>query len=148
MKTISPLEAADLPLAWQIENLSHLFPWREDTFYSNQGSHYFNLKICNPNIMVGFAITQLVLDEATLFNIAIHPDYQGQGYGKALLLELIDNLEKKGVSTLWLEVRESNTKAFQLYESLGFNFVSIRKNYYPTKTGKENAIIMAYPISF
>ena len=148
MKTISPLEPADLPLAWQIEKLSHSFPWSEATLYSNQGSNYFNLKICTDNIIVGFAITQLILDEATLFNIAIHPDYQGKGLGKALLMELIDMLEKKNISTLWLEVRESNKKAFNLYESIGFNSVSVRKNYYPTKTGKEDAIIMAYPISF
>ncbi|CRL63645.1 MULTISPECIES: ribosomal protein S18-alanine N-acetyltransferase [Proteus] len=148
MKTISLLNPADLPLAWEIEKLSHSFPWSEETFYSNQGSHYFNLKICIDNIIVGFAITQLILDEATLFNIAIHPDYQGKGYGKALLLELIETLEKKNITTLWLEVRESNEKAFNLYESIGFNFVSKRKNYYPTKTGNEDAIIMAYPISF
>lgn len=148
MKTILPLDQADLPLAWQIENLSHSFPWSENTFYSNQGSHYFNLKICIDNIIVGFAITQLILDEATLFNIAIHPDHQGKGYGKTLLLELIEKLEEKNISTLWLEVRESNEKAMHLYESIGFNSVSVRKNYYPTKTGKEDAIIMAYPISF
>ncbi|AZG99880.1 TPA: ribosomal protein S18-alanine N-acetyltransferase [Proteus mirabilis] len=148
MKTISPLNPADLPLAWEIEKLSHSFPWSEETFYSNQGDHYFNLKICIDNIMVGFAITQLILDEATLFNIAIHPDYQGKGYGKALLLELIDNIEKKDIATLWLEVRESNQKASNLYESIGFNSVSVRKNYYPTATGKEDAIIMAYPIKF
>ena len=39
MKTISPLNPADLPLAWEIEKLSHSFPWSEETFYSNQGDH-------------------------------------------------------------------------------------------------------------
>ncbi|TFT87135.1 ribosomal-protein-alanine N-acetyltransferase, partial [Proteus mirabilis] len=45
-------------------------------------------------------------------------------------------------------VRESNQKASNLYESIGFNSVSVRKNYYPTATGKEDAIIMDYPIKF
>ena len=40
-----------------------------------------------------FAITQVVLDEATLFNIAVDPDYQRQGLGRALLEHLIDELE-------------------------------------------------------
>ncbi|MDQ6569485.1 MAG: ribosomal-protein-alanine N-acetyltransferase, partial [Haemophilus parahaemolyticus] len=49
-----------------------------------------------------------------------------------------------GVLTLWLEVRESNTKAQQLYTQLGFNEVTIRKHYYPLPDGKkENAIVMA-----
>ncbi len=55
--------------------------------------------------MAAFAITQVVLDEATLFNIAVNPDYQRQGLGRALLEHLIDELEKRGVATLWLEVR-------------------------------------------
>ena len=45
---------------------------------------------------------------------------------------------------LWLEVRESNQTARQLYDKLGFNEVTLRKNYYPTSTGeRENAIVMA-----
>lgn len=78
MKTISPLNPADLPLAWQIEKLSHSFPWSEETFYSNQGSHYFNLKICIDNIIVGFAITQLILDEATLLILRFIPTIKGK----------------------------------------------------------------------
>lgn len=44
--------------------------------------------------MAAFAITQVVLDEATLFNIAVDPDYQRQGLGRVLLEHLIDELEK------------------------------------------------------
>lgn len=43
--------------------------------------------------MAAFAITQVVLDEATLFNIAVDPDYQRQGLGRVLLEHLIDELE-------------------------------------------------------
>ncbi|MDU5730757.1 MAG: hypothetical protein E6Z80_17880 [Citrobacter freundii] len=48
---------------------------------------------------------------------------------------------------LWLEVRASNAAAIALYESLGFNEATIRRNYYPTADGHEDAIIMALPIS-
>ncbi|WP_413181827.1 GNAT family N-acetyltransferase [Escherichia coli] len=37
-------------------------------------------------------------DEATLFNIAVDPDYQRQGLGRVLLEHLIDELEKRGVA--------------------------------------------------
>ena len=66
---------------------------------------------------------------------------------EALLEHLIDELEKRGVATLWLEVRASNAAAIALYESLGFNEATIRRNYYPTTDGREDAIIMALPIS-
>ena len=111
---------------------------------NNQGERYLNLKLLEQGKIVGFAICNVVLDEATLFNIAVDPTEQGKGYGKVLLQGLIEELGKKGVLTLWLEVRESNTKAQQLYIQLGFNEVTIRKHYYPLPDGKkENAIVMA-----
>ncbi len=144
---ISSLSPTDLPRAWHIEKRAHAFPWSEKTFASNQGERYFNCKLEAEGEMAAFAITQIVLDEATLFNIAVDPDYQRRGFGRALLEYLIDELEKRGVVTLWLEVRASNAPAIALYENLGFNEATIRKNYYPSAEGREDAIIMALPIS-
>ncbi|PTF44042.1 ribosomal-protein-alanine N-acetyltransferase, partial [Staphylococcus epidermidis] len=132
MNTISSLETTDLPAAYHIEQRAHAFPWSEKTFASNQGERYLNFQLTQNGKMAAFAITQVVLDEATLFNIAVDPDYQRQGLGRALLEHLIDELEKRGVATLWLEVRASNAAAIALYESLGFNEATIRRNYYPT----------------
>ncbi|MGC6388381.1 ribosomal protein S18-alanine N-acetyltransferase [Ewingella sp. S1.OA.A_B6] len=143
MNSISILTPADLPRAFQIENASHAFPWTEKTFASNQGERYLNLKMMQGDEMAGFAITQVVLDEATLFNIAIDPAFQRHGLGRALLEEVIQQLELRDVVTLWLEVRASNSKAITLYESLGFNEVSVRRNYYPSAQGREDAIMMA-----
>jgi ribosomal-protein-alanine N-acetyltransferase len=56
---------------------------------------------------------------------------------------VIVELESRGIQTLWLEVRASNRPAIALYEQLDFNEVSVRRNYYPTADGKEDAIIMA-----
>ena len=147
MNTISSLSQSDLPAAFQIEKRAHAFPWSEHTFASNQGERYLNYQLTVEGRKAAFAITQVVLDEATLFNIAVDPDFQRRGIGKALLEHLIDELEKRGVLTLWLEVRASNVAAIALYESLGFNEATIRRNYYPTADGREDAIIMALPIS-
>ena len=147
MMKISTLKQSDLATAFLIEKLSHDFPWTERVFYGNQGEKYHNLKISVNNQIVGYAITQYVLDEATLFNIAVDPDFQRRGLGRELLEHLIDELEKRGILTLWLEVRASNAAAIALYESLGFNEATIRRNYYPTADGHEDAIIMALPIS-
>ncbi|CAM3641480.1 ribosomal-protein-alanine N-acetyltransferase [Rouxiella silvae] len=146
MNNISILTPADLNRAFEIEQASHAFPWSEKTFASNQGDRYLNLKLEQQGKMVGFAIVQTVLDEATLFNIAIDPAFQRQGLGRLLLEELLAQLETRNVFTLWLEVRASNRGAISLYESLGFNEVSVRRNYYPAASGREDAIIMALPI--
>lgn len=147
MNTISTLNAADLATAFKIEQASHAFPWTQATFASNQGDRYLNLKLEVDGQMAGFAITQIVLDEATLFNIAIHPDWQRRGFGRQLLEALIAQLEPRGVFTLWLEVRASNRAAITLYEDLGFNEVTIRRNYYPAANGREDAIVMALPLA-
>lgn len=102
MNTISILSTTDLPAAWQIEQRAHAFSWSEKTFFGNQGERYLNLKLTADDRMAAFAITQVVLDEATLFNIAVDPDFQRRGLGRMLLEHLIDELEKRGVVTLWL----------------------------------------------
>ena len=92
MNTISSLETTDLPAAYHIEQRAHAFPWSEKTFASNQGERYLNFQLTQNGKMAAFAITQVVLDEATLFNIAVDPDYQRQGLGRALLEQLMDEL--------------------------------------------------------
>ncbi|HEY0207599.1 ribosomal protein S18-alanine N-acetyltransferase [Acerihabitans sp.] len=146
MNMISPLTVADLTAAWHIEQASHAFPWTPKTFASNQGERYLNLKLTVGDTLAAFAITQTVLDEATLFNIAVHPDFQRRGLGRSLLEYLIGELERRDILTLWLEVRQSNQPAIALYQSLGFNDVSVRRDYYPAAVGREDAIIMALPL--
>ncbi len=92
--------------------------------------------------MAAFAITQVVLDEATLFQlrsilIISVRDWEGRCW----------DIDRRTGTTLWLEVRASNAAAIALYEGLGFNEATIRLNYYPTTDGREDAIIMALPIS-
>lgn len=151
---ISPVTEQDFDRLFNIEQSAHLVPWSKGTLLNNQGERYLNLKLTDhtveskneaqPAKIVAFAICHLVLDEATLFNIAVAPNAQGKGYGKRLLQHLIEQLQAKQIQTLWLEVRESNTTALNLYRSLGFNEVTLRKNYYPTPTGeRENAVVMA-----
>ncbi|OQV39702.1 ribosomal-protein-alanine N-acetyltransferase [Pantoea vagans] len=143
MTAISLLTPDDLAQAFAIECRSHAFPWSEKTFASNQGERFINLRLDVDGKMAAFAITQVVLDEASLFNIAVDPAFQRRGLGRQLLQHLIDELIKRDVLTLWLEVRASNLPAITLYEQLGFNQVSSRPNYYPTASGREDAILMA-----
>ncbi|MDI9220527.1 ribosomal protein S18-alanine N-acetyltransferase [Pantoea sp. EA-12] len=143
MTTISLVTPEDQPQLLAIERRSHAFPWSEQTFASNQGERFVNFRLEAEGKLAGFAITQVVLDEASLFNIAVDPDFQRRGFARQLLQHLIAELEAREVMTLWLEVRASNHPAIALYEQLDFHQVSIRPNYYPTANGREDAIIMA-----
>lgn len=141
---IEPVLAADFNRLFEIEQAAHLVPWSKGTLLNNQGEKYVNLKWQAGGKILAFAICQQVLDEATLFNIAVDPAHQGQGVGKGLLLGLVEALRAKGVNTLWLEVRLSNLAARKLYEAAGFNEVTLRKGYYPLPDGgREDAVVMA-----
>lgn len=144
MKNISirPLVDTDLDRVWAIESKAHSHPWSENMIrnLSSRGAcHYV---MCHQEQILGYFYAQHIAGEVTLLNLAVCPDSQGQGYGKALIDSFARVCEKLNAETAWLEVRESNNHAFQLYLKNGFNEVDRRLNYYPTESGKEDAIIM------
>jgi ribosomal-protein-alanine N-acetyltransferase len=83
-----------------------------------------------------------VLDEVTLMDIVVSPSHQGKGLGKSLLQHLMDQCNQNNIQQIWLEVRESNAVAINLYDNAGFILVEHRVNYYPSAKGKEDAMIM------
>lgn len=84
---------------------------------------------------IGFIAVSLEIDECEIDYIAISKDYEGRGIASSFLKDLFDILLRKGIKTVLLEVRESNSRAIRLYENLGFNRYWVRKKYY----GSENA---------
>lgn len=129
---------------WNIEQSAHSHPWAQSNIndLDSRGGNHHGLWVNEE--LVGYFYSQNIVGEVTLLNIAIAPDKQGKGYGRILMEAFIKACEESNAESIWLEVRESNLKAFQLYESLGFNEVDRRYNYYPSANGKEDAIIMSY----
>ncbi|MCM1049316.1 MAG: GNAT family N-acetyltransferase [Clostridiales bacterium] len=64
---------------------------------------------------------------AYLFAFRIHKNYQGKGYGKYLIKEVINILRKKGYSEFTVGVEDDNLKARHIYHSLGFDELLLRK---------------------
>lgn len=96
--------------------------------------------------VVGYAVTMQVIDEAELLEIAVDPDHQGKGFGKALLNEAVKFVKADAARVMHLEVRESNARARKMYHSAGFAEVGKRRSYYPCETGREDAILMTLQI--
>ena len=133
---------SDIAAMLEIERQANPYPWPESAFKSSFSDLYRNIKLTQQDTLVGFVICKVVADQAELFNICVNPAYQGQGFGKQLLQQLILMLQQSAATELWLEVRASNTVAKHLYETHGFNCVDVRPNYYQNATGKEDALIM------
>ncbi len=88
------------------------------------------LETMTPPKVLGFATLHRIIDEAELLNLAVDPEHQHQGVGKALLDEARRRLLEQGAKRVYLEVRLSNRAALGLYYSAGFGLHSLRKDYY------------------
>ena len=140
---IRPMTSFDLEPVLAIERASYDFPWTRGILADclRVGYHCFVYE--QDNNIRGYAFISTVLDEAHLLNICIAPEYQQQGYGRQFLQWLMDYVQKNNAKTMYLEVRISNTAAIELYQSMGFNEIGIRRNYYPARQGKEDAQLFA-----
>lgn len=119
-----------------IEQCVHIEPWSKKILNDSFSERYINFGIFDENELIGYAIFDYVLDEATLQNIAIAKNKQSKGLGKELLQYALNYLnQEKHIKTVFLEVRISNIPAISLYKKLGFNQDYVRKNYYKTLDG-------------
>ena len=90
--------------------------------------------------LIGYISVFIILDEAYINNIAVLKEFRKQGIGNKLVNEILEVCKNKSCKFVTLEVRESNFPAISLYEKLGFERITVRKNYYNEPI--ENAIIM------
>ncbi|MCW4464202.1 ribosomal protein S18-alanine N-acetyltransferase [Glutamicibacter sp. MNS18] len=89
--------------------------------------------------ILGYAGLCTVLPFADVQTIAIHPDTQGHGLGRALMQVMIDKARERRARDVMLEVRKDNPVAIGLYLSLGFQKIHERPKYYRDGT---DALIM------
>jgi ribosomal-protein-alanine N-acetyltransferase len=96
----------------------------------------------SPNLasIIGFAGLWLMVDEAHITTIAMHPDYRRLGLGEFMLVHLIDISYDIGAKWVTLEVRVSNSTAQNLYRKYGFREAGLRHRYY--SDNQEDALIM------
>jgi len=140
--TIRKMISNDIDQVLEVERLSFPSPWSKNTFEmelrDNLFAHYF--VAIQGEAIVGYAGMWIVLEEAHVTNIAVHPDFRGLNFGKKLACELIVQAFKLGSDRITLEVRVSNLVARKLYKGLGFYEAGIRKGYY--SDNNEDAVVM------
>lgn len=90
--------------------------------------------------VVGYIAYEIILDEGSLAELAVLPEYRRRGIGRRLVELMLTSCD--GVRTVCLEVRASNTPAIRLYEAMGFERIFVRRDYYDAP--KEDALIMIY----
>lgn len=126
----------------EIEKVSFPSPWSRSAFAYEllQNNFACYLVALAGDRVVGYGGMWLILDEAHITNIAVHPDWRMKQIGRALMREMMRLAVTLGINRMTLEVRPSNAAARRLYTLLGFGERGMRKRYY-TDTN-EDAIIM------
>ena len=137
-----PMTEADLDAVLKIEYAAFSHPWTRGIFLDGLGKYQIWLMFEGEQ-QVGHGVVQIILDEAHLLNITVKPENQGRGLGLALLEHLMSRAYAANARECFLEVRDSNTGAFRLYERYGFNEIGRRRDYYPAVGGREDAVVMA-----
>jgi ribosomal-protein-alanine N-acetyltransferase len=136
------MTAADVDSVFIIENRSFSLPWSRKSFETeiadNDLAHYLVAQVADN--VVAYAGMWLILDESHVTNVAVLPDYRGQGVGKLIMASLILYAGQHGAKRMTLEVRASNEIAKNLYGQFGFTAAGLRKHYYTDSN--EDAIIM------
>ncbi len=122
---------SDVPEVARIETTAFSTPWSEATFRSLLERSAVELWVAEwGDQLAAYAILWTVLDEGELANIAVRSDLRGRGIGSGLLSRMLEVAEDSGVRSLYLEVRESNALAREMYARRGFHEIGVRKAYY------------------
>jgi len=138
------MQKQDLDEIMEIEKISfgpnH---WSYESFVSefvNRLGNYFTAINKNTHKVIGYCGFWLILDEAHITTIAVHPECRKQGIGEILLQKMINTGYEKEAKWFTLEVRASNISAQNLYYKYGFKSLGLRRKYY--QDNQEDALIM------
>jgi ribosomal-protein-alanine N-acetyltransferase len=143
---VRPMDVRDLDEVMRVELAMYPFPWTrrifEDCLRVGYRCHVGEVD----GEFAGYGVMSTGAGEAHVLNLCVDAKFQRRGLGRELLRHLISEADTLEVRDVFLEVRPSNTGAVALYQQVGFNQVGVRKNYYPTIDGREDAIIFAHSL--
>ena len=144
---IAPMEVSDIPQVVAIDRQSFPLPWSELAYRRELEENpmaQFIVAIAPTEDclrrVVGYAGFWLIVDEAHINTVAVHPQWRRRGVGARLLVALLERATACGAVLATLEVRVSNLAAQNLYRRYGFAVVGRRKRYY--QDNFEDALLM------
>jgi ribosomal-protein-alanine N-acetyltransferase len=138
------MHARDVDAVMVVETGAYSFPWSRGNFIDSLAAGYEAQVLVDPEAgIVGYFVAMTGVDELHLLNVTVATAWQGRGFGTSLLQAVQARGRQLGLTTLSLEVRDSNQRARTLYARLGFAEVGRRRGYYPAPHAtREDAIVM------
>ena len=136
------LTKADLEQVCAIENRAYKLPWSDTIHAQCVESGYPSLVLEQGGAIIGYAIFNYLYDECHLMNIVTDPGFQGLGVASLLISAMYERASESGMVKVILEVRASNEVAIGFYHKQGFAEIGLRKKYYKSDEGREDALVM------
>lgn len=148
---LTPMTEHDLLEVVEIEEGSGLSRWGWSAYYAELQSRNRSLMVVaklekplenqNSYNLAGYIVARVTAGELHINNVAVRDDFRRRGIGSALLSRILQEGQKLGASTAFLEVRSANIEAQALYAKCGFRLIGRRRNYYTEPP--EDALIMS-----
>lgn len=139
MITVSHAQPSDIIAVASLEELIFSDAMHVHVLENALDNNLF-LVLRHDNEIIGYFLGQCVLDEMEILRVAISPNYRRLGYGRFLLNEVRRKVIERGITSCYLEVRESNSPAISLYRSFDFMPYGRRSRFY--RQPDEDAILM------
>ncbi|HSU77258.1 MAG TPA: ribosomal protein S18-alanine N-acetyltransferase [Burkholderiales bacterium] len=140
---LAPMREQDLAQVMAIESALYTHPWTRGNFADSLRAGYECRSYRVQGELIGYFVLLAAAGEAHLLNLSIAEAHQRRGYGTALLNEATALARKLGAKDLFLEVRPSNRGAQELYYRYGFRKIAVRRDYYPARSGREDALVLS-----
>jgi len=146
---IRPMGVDDLDRVIALEQTLHHEPWTAEQIRDtlNAAHHHRWVITDTSNYVLGYLIALIVADSAEILTCGVDTTHQRCGLATQLLYTLKKTARTHDVTTVFLEVRESNQAARGCYQCIGFQEVGRRRDYYRLNTTREDAIVMAWQIN-
>lgn len=144
--TFRPMTLDDVDTVIHLENQVYQFPWTDRIFKDCIRVGYDCWMADLENTVVAHAVISVAAGESHMLNLSVTENLQGKGIGKQFVQFLLNIARNKRAQIMMLEVRPSNVRAINCYNSAGFNEIGCRKDYYPAPNGKEDALLFAKQI--
>lgn len=143
LSSFRAMRASDLEAVSRIELSAYPFPWTYGIFRDCMAAGHECWVLERSSELIGYGVLSVAGGEAHVLNLCVAPAEQGRGFGRRILARLLDLARWHHADRVFLEVRPSNRAAVRLYDSVGFNEIGKRPNYYPGKKSREDALVMA-----
>lgn len=157
--TIRPFKPADLSRVVRINQVCLPENYPESFFLLIYSSFPEGFLVAESSEIDGYTMNRIEMGSPSLqptrwplkrikkghvISIAVMPYARRQRIGLKLILTSIKEMKNQGAEECFLEVRQSNTSAIELYEKLGFKKIKLLRKYY---SDNESAYFMALDLT-